>query len=129
MKKLAGILSIAATCIVSGCAQTAAGPTLAQSSGRQCFLARDVNSFGAVSDQVIDVSVGASRYFRLQLAGGCPTIDWSRRLALRTTTGTSWICEGLDAEIFSLDGPFPQRCLVESVSPISKQQYLATRHR
>jgi hypothetical protein len=129
MTKLAGILSIAAACIGSGCAQTGAGPTLAQSSGRQCFLARDVNSFGAVSDQVIDVSVGASRYFRLQLAGGCPTIDWSRRLALRTTTGTSWICEGLDAEIFSLDGPFPQRCLVESVSPISKQQYLATRHR
>ena len=129
MAKFARTFLLAGACLVSGCAQTGAGPTIAQSSGRQCFLARDVNSFGAVTDEVIDVSVGASRYFRLQLAGGCPNIDWSRRLALRTTTGNSWICEGLDAEIFSMDGPFPQRCLIDSVTPITKQQYLATRHR
>ena len=114
--------------LASGCAPQA-GPAAAQNTGRQCFLARDVNSFGAVSDEVVDVTVGAGRYFRLQLSGGCPNIDWSRRIALRTTTGTSSICQGLDAEVISLDSPFPQRCLVENVTPISKAQWLATRHR
>lgn len=114
---------------LSACTQGAVTPASAQASGRQCFLARDVNSFGAVSDDIVDVTVGAGRYFRLQLSGGCPNIDWSRRIALRTTSGTSWICEGLDAEIFSLDNTsFPGRCLVENVTPITKEQYRATRH-
>jgi hypothetical protein len=122
------IVIAAAGVLASGCAPQA-GPAAARAAGGQCFLARDVNSFGAVSDDVVDVTVGAGRYFRLQLSGGCSNLDWSRRIALKTTAGTSWICEGLDAEVISLDAPFPQRCLVENVTPLSKAQWLATRHR
>jgi len=129
MTRVAGSL-FAAIFALAGCTQGPVPPASAQASARQCFLARDVNGFGAVSEDVVDVTVGASRYFRLQLSGGCPGIDWSRQIALRTTSGTSWICQGLDAEVFALGHtPFPQRCLVQSITPISKEQWRATRHR
>ena len=123
------ILTAAAIAASAGCSQTPAAPATAQTSGRQCFLARDVNGFGAINDELVDVTVGANRYFRLHLSGGCPYLDWSRSLALRTTSGTSWVCSGYDAEIFARDAPIPQHCLVDAVTPISKEQWMATRHR
>jgi len=129
MARSAAILVVVA--MVAGlpaCTQNTIAPMAAQTPARQCFLARDVNSFGAVTDETVDVRVGTGRYYRLQLSGGCPSIHWSRRIVLGTTSGSSWICQGLDAEISSLDAPFPQRCLVESVTPISKEQWRATRH-
>ena len=36
----------------------------AANSGRQCFLARQVNGYTSVSDQIVDVKVAANRYFR-----------------------------------------------------------------
>lgn len=129
MTKSVGLLLAVIVAGLPGCSPNSLDAAPAQTSARQCFLSRDVNGFGAVSNDVVDVTVGANRYFRLQLSGGCPSIDWSRRIALRTTSGTSWICQGLDAEIFALDNtPIPQRCLVQSITPITKEQWRATRH-
>ena len=131
MTRIFAIAGLAAGLLGSGCAQQAPMPSSAQAAGRQCFLARNVNSWSAVADNLVDIEVGASNYYRLGLSGACPNIDWSRRLALRTTGGSSWICDGLDAEVIVLDpvGGVPQRCFVTSITPLSKAQYLATRHR
>ena len=101
-------------------------PTAANS-GRQCFLARQVNGYTSVSDQLVDVQVGANRYFRLSLDGSCPQSSFSRRVVLRTTGGGDWICQGLDAEIIVPFAGGPQRCLVRDVQAISKAAWLADR--
>ena len=93
--------------------------------GRQCFYANNVNSFTGTKDRNVDVRVGANRYYRLELGGGCPNIDWSTRIALRTRAGSSFICEGFDAELIAPDPAFQQQCPVTTVRAISKEQWLA----
>ena len=111
--------------ILSGCAtQPAASPATAQ--GRQCFLATQVNGFApARNGDFVDVRVGASRYFRLELGGGCPNVNWSTRVGIRSVGGGSWICEGYDAELINPDPSGAERCPISKVSAISKTQYCA----
>ena len=121
-------IGTAALAVVGACALAPGRPPAAQTTGRECFLARQVNGYASVSDQIIDVQVGANRYFRLSVDGSCPQQSFSQRIVLRTMTGGDWICQGLDAEIIV---PFaagaPQRCLVNDVQPISKAAWLADR--
>ena len=130
MIRSAAILAVtAALTMLSGCAPQSAAPTGAASSGRQCFFAGSVNSFTARGDEVVDVRAGARRYFRLQLAGTCPGVNWRNRVALRTRGGSSWICQGLDAEIIVPEpGIGPQRCLVRSVRRLSDVEARALRY-
>jgi hypothetical protein len=128
MTRTALILTgVAGLGIVAACAAQPGPPLAAQTSGRQCFLARQVNGYTSVNDQAVDVQVGAHRYFRLSLDGSCPQSAFSQRVALRTTGGGDWICQGLDAEIIVPFAGGPQRCLVNDVQPISKAQWLADR--
>ena len=119
-----GVLGGAGSCTVQP-----AAPVAAHSSGRQCFLASQVNGFSPVSDSVVDVQVGANRFYRLSLMGACPNAVWTHRVALRTTTGSSWICQGLDAEIIVPDPMAPERCLVSGIQPITKDDWIAARRR
>lgn len=96
----------------------------ARSAPHQCFLASQVHGFGNATDESVDVWVGASRYYRLDLIGPCHDIVWSNALALRTTGGSSWICEGADAEII-VPGPVGGRCMVSDVHRITKEQWNA----
>ena len=115
-----------ATSALAGCAaQPTAAPTATQRSGGQCFLATQVNSFTPTKAGFVDVRVGASRYFRLALGGGCPNVDWSMRVGIRSVGGGSWICEGYDAELIVPDPSGSERCPVSQVTAISKEQYLA----
>src|SRR5689334_12320410 len=122
------ILLTAAFGSLGACAVPQGNPAVAaQSNGRQCFLARQVNGYSAVSDEIVDVQVGANRYFRLSLDGFCPESAFSHPIALRTTGGGDWICQGLDAEVIVPFVAGAQRCLVHDVQPISKESWLADR--
>ena len=128
MTKSALISIAVAGLTVAACSAQPGSPAVAAAnSGRQCFLARQVNGYTSVSDQLVDVQVGANRYFRLSLDGSCPQSSFSRRVVLRTTGGGDWICQGLDAEIIMPFAGGPQRCLVRDVQPISKAAWLADR--
>jgi hypothetical protein len=122
------LIGAAGLAMVAACAAQPGPPALAaQTKGRQCFLARQVNSYSSVSEQIVDVKVGANQYYRLSLDGFCPQSAFSRRVVLRTTGGGDWICQGLDAEIIVPFAAGPERCLVNNVQPISKGQWLAGR--
>ena len=114
--------------LLLGCTQQPGPTPAAAASGRQCFRAQDVNGFTPVSDDVVLVQAGASRYFRLELAGSCPNLDWTRGIALKAMAGGSWICQGLDAEVIVPDpSTFPQRCLVTNIRQISRDEWRAAR--
>jgi len=97
----------------------------------RCFLASQVNGFTTRAPDTVDVHVGANRDYRLTLAGVCPEVDWSLRVALRTLGGGSWICQGraADAEIIVPSPTGRQRCLVTDIRPLSREEIAASRRR
>lgn len=119
--------SLSSFALIGGCAPPpgAQAVAMAQPNGRQCFLASQVNSFSATKDGNVDIRAGASRYFKLTLGGGCPSINFSTQVGIRTTGGGSWICEGYDAELIVPDPAFNQRCPIANVQAISRQQFFA----
>ncbi len=96
---------------------------------RDCFSARSVNGFRPVGRryEAVDVTVSRTRQYRLTLAGYCPDVDWSLRLALRTRGGSSFICAGLDAEILVPSPTGLQRCAVTEVRRLSPEEIEAAR--
>ena len=127
-KCLIAVLALAA----AGCGPThPAGVASAGTSGRQCFIASSVNSFHAINDDSVIVTVGANRYYQLDIIGTCPEIDWSLSVALRSTSGSSWVCEGLDAEFLVPSPSGAQRCPVVGVHPLTPEAAKAAmaRHR
>ena len=129
MIKVAAIPLALAT--LAGCAQQAApAPAAAASGARDCFNARSVNGFTPRDDDTVDVQVGARRYYRLELAGVCPNVNWATGVALVSRGGTSFICQGLDADLVVPNpGLGPQRCLVSSVRRLSDAEVQALRRR
>jgi len=128
MTRLPAFLPVFGCAILAACApQPAAGPQSA--AGRECFHAGSVSSFHPISDEVVDIQVNARRYYRLQLFGTCPGVNWRTAVALRTRGGSSWICQGMDAELIVPEpGIGPQRCLVQSVRRLSDAEARALRY-
>jgi hypothetical protein len=118
----AGGAAIAALAI-GACSTTAAPAGSAAKSSGQCFLASNVNSYNANADGTVDIQAGASQYFRLTTAGGCPDINWSMQVGIRSTGGSDFICNGYDAEFIVPDPSGTQRCPIASVTPITREQF------
>ena len=119
--------AILGACALAGCAQQPAGPpAVAASGGRECFSARSVSGFTAVDDDTVDVQVGSRRYYRLETAGVCLNVNWATGAALVARSGSSFICQGFDAELVVPNpGLGPQRCLVNSVRRLTDAEVKA----
>jgi hypothetical protein len=124
-------LSIAAVAgLAAACAATFDPQEAASRSGRQCFNVSQVNGFDAIDRDTVQVTVGASQVYELELVGTCPEIDWSNRIAIRSTGGSSWICEGLDAELIVPSPSGTQRCPaigVRKLTPVEVEALRAKR--
>lgn len=124
---MAALSALAAACVQ----QDAAGGTAsaASSSGRDCFSATNVSSFTPHGTDAVDIQVGVRRYYRLTFAGACQNTNWVNRVALVSRSGSSFICQGMDAELVVNDSPMgPQRCLVSSVTRISDEEAKALKY-
>lgn len=108
---------------VSACAPKPA-PEMAAVDGRQCFFADRIDGFTAVSDRIINVSVGASEVYQLELFGVCPNVDWASRIAV-VSQGSSWICSGIDATVIAPSAIGAQRCPVRTITKLSPAQVAA----
>jgi hypothetical protein len=108
---------------ISACSTTPAPAGAAARSNSQCFLASNVNSYNANADGTVDIQAGANQYFRLTTAGGCPDINWSMQVGIRSTSGSDFICNGYDAEFVVPDPSGTQRCQIASITPITRDQY------
>jgi hypothetical protein len=126
-----GLAVVGGALIVAACAATEPGaPGPARAASQQCFNARNVYNFHAVNDRTVLVEVGTSRMYELQIVGVCPEIDWTQKLAIRTTGGSSWICRGMDAELVVPSPSGVERCPVvgtRELSPAEVQAYRASR--
>lgn len=124
--RLATLISaMAAASLCYACAPVEE-PTGARAEGRECFRAGDVNSFSRVDDTAVNVRAGPNDYYRLELVGACPDVDWTLRIAIRTR-GSSWICRGHDAELLVPSPLGAQTCPVRAVRRLSEAEVQAFR--
>jgi hypothetical protein len=124
-------IAIIACALLAGTCSSA-GPSgdpasAAAASNRQCFNARTVNDFDAIDSDTVLVKVGARNIFKLDIVGVCPDIDWTNRIALRATGGSSWVCESMDAELLVPSPSGLQRCPVVGVQKLTAEQATALR--
>lgn len=99
----------------------------AASGERQCFLPRQVSGFHTDERDSVHVEVGASQVYELEIVATCPDIDWSQRIAIRSTGGSSWVCRGMDAEIIVPSPSGTQRCPVTGVRRLTDTEVQAWR--
>lgn len=124
------ILAIAGgAALAAGCAATAdPDPASASSEGRECFNVRSVSSFTPAGRDAVAVRVGADDYYRLELIGTCPDVDWAWSIAMRTR-GSNWVCRGYDAELIVPHPAGTQYCPVRAVRRLTEAEVDAMRGR
>ena len=81
----------ASALFLAACA-TAGEDTAGVTSNRECFRSESVSGFNVVDNNTIEVRVGASRRYLLTTSWPTHNLDFSQRIALRTSTGQ--ICTG-----------------------------------
>ena len=129
LKRPSGLAIMALTAtVLAGCTNNPAPGAGAAQSNRACFRASAVNSFNANQDGTVDIRAGANQYFRLTTDGTCPSIDWSTRVGIQTTSGGDFVCNGYDARFVVPDpGMGTDRCNITAIAALTKEQYLAAR--
>lgn len=118
----------AAAALAAGCTAMDEPESASRAEGRECFRAAGVNSFTPVGRDAVNVRVDANDYYRLELIGTCPDIDWAWRIALRTR-GSNWVCRGYDAELVVPHPSGTQYCPVRTVRQLSDAEVEAFRNR
>lgn len=118
----------AATLLISGAAAGEApsgkGAAKPPTDRRQCFLASNVTNFAAADDKTLYVRVGVKDVYQFDMFGHCPDIDWNQRLALVSRT-SSWICDGMDADVVTRTAIGRQRCPVRSIRKLTPDEVTA----
>lgn len=83
--------------LLAGCATRPAQPRAdvgafaARGEGRRCLLDSDIRSWQPVDQRYLMVAT-AGGWFRTELVGGCPGLDWRRAIVRRNSTGQA--CRG-----------------------------------
>ena len=127
MKIFPAFLAALGLCLAASLAVGAQPGTEPTRSGRQCFLPGQVNGFTALDRDTVHVKVSASQVYELELFGDCANVDWEQRIAIRSTGGSSWVCQGLDAELIVPSPIGPQRCPVSTIRRLSDEEVQAFR--
>jgi hypothetical protein len=116
--------------LLAACGAGGPGPRAAADApnGRRCFNVRTVSDFSSAGRDAINVRAGGNRYYRLDILGVCPNIDFSFRLALRSRSGSSWVCDPTDAEVIVRGPTGLERCPVVAMRPLTPPEVEAIRH-
>jgi hypothetical protein len=119
-----GAFALSAACTTGNGPEQAAS---VQGSGRQCFNVSMVNGFNAIDKETVQVTVGVNTVYELKLLGTCPDIDWSLKVGLRSTSGSSWVCDGLDAELLVPSPIGVQHCPVTAIRKLTPEEVKASK--
>ena len=110
-------------CLGAATAKSPETPKPAKSRG-QCFWTDQVNNFASDDNRTVNLRVGVSDIYQLEMFGRCQDVDWSQKIAVVSRGGSS-ICTGLDAEIIAPTPIGPQRCAVKTVRKLTPDEVKA----
>jgi hypothetical protein len=112
-----------AALIACGTAGAAAAETA--SHARQCFFSSELSSWREVGDKQVNLRVGVSDVYRLDLIGHCLDLPFAETIGIETRGGSSEICSGLDVNLIVPQREthaFPERCMATSLRKLSKAE-------
>lgn len=115
---------------ISGCAETAdpesSGSPAAARMPPRCFHVSNARNFRSVNATTVHLRVGRRDFYRIDLLGPCPDIDFSLRLGLQTR-GSSQICtgSGLGTSIVVRGSRGPQRCSIRQITALTPEEVAA----
>jgi hypothetical protein len=102
-----------------------AAPAVAQDQ-TQCFDTSEIRDTVRVSPREITISTRDNRFFRVTTKNDCRSASFNDPLVFNTGGSSGRICRPVDATLSS--GLKPNTpCLVESITPITKEQAEAAR--
>lgn len=126
----AAIATAATLAAIAGCAETAdpesSGSQAAARTPPRCFHVSNARNFRSVNATTVHLRVGRRDFYRLDLLGPCPDLDFSLRLGLQTRGG-SQICtgSGLGTSIVVRGARGPQRCSIRQITALTPEEVAA----
>ena len=106
-----GILASAAL-ILSACATSEA--QTASAGDRDCFRSAQVRGFNVIDRSTVQISVGASRHYLLTTNWPTTNLDFSQRIAIRSSTG--YVCTGNGLGVEIVGGEPQQTYPIQSIA-------------
>lgn len=102
---------------LAACATT--GDDTAAAGDRDCFRSESVNGFNVVDRSTIQVRVGASRRYLLTTAWNTNNLDFSQRIALRSSAGFICTGSGLGVQVIGGDpvSTYPIQSITRAPDP------------
>ena len=98
-KRLPCLTALILVAIGNGACTPVEDPAAGESaSAPECFRVEQITGFSDAGDDRIHVFVGANDTYLLETVV-CPQLDFSLRLGLRARGGSSYLCEGFDADL------------------------------
>ena len=118
-------LSSACICLTAGAAALASGTAAAAPPGKACFFASQLSSWKEVGDRTVNLRVGVSDIYQLQLLGPCPDLPYAESIGVETQGGSRNICSGLDISLIvpsSVTKTVPQRCMATPLRKLTAEE-------
>lgn len=111
---------------LAGCAPSESpdsGSQVATRPAPRCFLASNARNFRSVNSTTVHLRVGRRDFYRIDLLGPCPDLDFSLRLGLQTR-GTSQVCvgSGLGTSIIVRGSRGPTRCSIRQITALTPEE-------
>jgi hypothetical protein len=97
-------------------------PALAQS---KCFSIREFEGWRAPDAKTINIRVGQTRYYRLDLGNACPMLTEPGAHLITKTTGTDQVCSGVDWDLavaHDTMGSLASHCIVKAMTPLTQAE-------
>jgi hypothetical protein len=99
-------------------------PALA--AGNQCFLSRDFESWKSPDPHTIYIRVNFKRYYRLDLANRCSTLNLPNTHLITHIHGPDMICSAIDWDLkVSQGGVFSEPCIVKTMTLLTPEEVAA----
>lgn len=111
--------------VLASSAPAAMAADAPKASQRECFLSRNLNGFNAPDDHTLYVRSGVKDIYRLDLMSSCINLTFRQSVGLKSTGGSDWICDPLDAEVVYGDVGIPQRCPVTAIRKLTPDEVAA----
>ena len=121
---------------IAGCAETSdpesAGSQGAARTAPRCFSASNARNFRQVDSRTVHLRVGRRDFYRIDLLGPCPNLDFSLRVGFQTS-GSSLVCTGtaVGNSLVVRGARGPERCPIRSITAMTPEEVAAlpARHR
>lgn len=98
-----------------------------QQTGKRCFLHSQIANWKPAGAKTIYLRTTTGRYYRLDLAGRCPSITRPGAFLITKISGPSLICSAIDWDIHVAQSwnDIPTACLVKKMTEVPKSDIAA----